>query len=88
MNIPFLDLKAQYKSIQKDVNIAIQNVLNDTAFAGGPYVKDFEDNFAEYCGVNFGIGVSSGTAALWLALKAIGVGEGDEVITVPHCCPV
>lgn len=84
MNIPFLDLKSQYKSIRTDVNSAIQNVLDNTAFAGGPYVKSFEDNFAAYCGTVFGIGVSSGTAALWLALKAIGVGVGDEVITVPN----
>jgi dTDP-4-amino-4,6-dideoxygalactose transaminase len=84
MNIPFLDLKSQYKSIRKDVNNAIQDVLDNTAFAGGPFVKSFEDNFASYCGSDIGIGVSSGTAALWLALKAIGVGEGDEVITVPN----
>ena len=84
MNVPFLDLKSQYKGIKNEVNIAIQNVLNDTAFAGGPYVASFEKNFAEYCGVDYGIGVSSGTSALWLALKALGIGEGDEVITVPN----
>lgn len=84
MNVPFLDLKAQYKGIQKEVNAAIQKVLDNTAFAGGPFVKSFEENFAAYCGTSYGIGVSSGTSALWLALKAFGVGEGDEVITTPN----
>ena len=84
MKVPFLDLKAQYESIKPEINDAIQKVLDSCAFAGGPFVKAFEKQFAEFCGCNHCIGVGSGTEALWLALLALGVGPGDEVITVPN----
>ena len=82
MNVPFLDLKAQYLSIKEEIDSAIQEVLDSCAFAGGPFVEKFEKEWAAYCGVKHAIGVGSGTDALWLALVALGVGRGDEVITV------
>jgi dTDP-4-amino-4,6-dideoxygalactose transaminase len=84
MQVPFLDLKAQYESIKHEITPAIQQVLDSCAFAGGPFVEAFEKQFAEFCGCEHGIGVGSGTEALWLALLALGVGPGDEVITVPN----
>jgi len=84
MKVPFLDLKAQYLSIKNEIDSVIQEVIDNTAFAGGPFVKKFEQQFAEYCQCKFAIGVSSGTSALWLALRGLGIGEGDEVITVPN----
>ena len=84
MKVPFLDLKAQYESIKHEINDAIQQVLDSCAFAGGPFVQAFEKQFAEFCGCEHCIGVGSGTEALWLALLALGVGPGDEVITVPN----
>ena len=84
MAVPFLDLKAQYLSIQNEVAMALQNVLDKTAFAGGRFVERFEREFALFCGVKSAIGVSSGTSALWTALLAFGIGKGDEVITTPN----
>ena len=84
MNVPFLDLKAQYSSIKEEINSAIQEVLDSCAFAGGPFVEKFEKEWAAYCGVKHTVGVGSGTDALWLTLIALGVGPGDEVITVPN----
>ena len=84
MGVPFLDLKAQYESIQHEIDPAIGRVVRSSAFAGGKYVTAFEEEFARYCGVQFAIGVGSGTEALWFALLALGVGPGDEVITVPN----
>lgn len=84
MEVPFLDLKAQYNSIRDEVNASIQQVLEKTAFAGGPFVQQFEESFATYCQTQHAIGVSNGTAALWLALAGLEVGAGDEVITVPN----
>jgi len=83
MNVPFLDLKTQYLSIKDEIQAALNKVLDQTAFAGGPFVAQFEKEFAEFCQVDHCVGVGSGTDALWLALLALGVGPGDEVITVP-----
>jgi len=83
MNVPFLNLKIQYESIQDEIQTAINNVIEKTAFAGGPFVAQFEKEFAEFCGSDYAIGVGSGTEALWLPLLASGIGPGDEVITVP-----
>ena len=83
MKVPFLDLKAQYESIKNEVAVAIQQVLDKTAFAGGPFVAQFEKEFAAFCQTQYAIGVGSGTDALWLALLGLGIGPGDEVITVP-----
>jgi dTDP-4-amino-4,6-dideoxygalactose transaminase len=82
--IPFVDLKAQYDSIKDEINEAIQNVLNNTSFIMGEELKKFEEEFAQFCDVKYAIGVANGSDALILALRACGIGEGDEVITVPH----
>lgn len=84
MKVPFLDLKTQYTSIKTQIHEAIQKVLDSCAFAGGPFVKEFEDNFAKFCEVKHCVGVGSGTEALWCALLALGIRPGDEVITVPN----
>ncbi len=83
MQVPFLDLKSQYLSIKDEVQSAINSVLEKTAFAGGPFVAEFEKEFAQFCQCKEAVGVGSGTDALWLALIGLGVGKGDEVITVP-----
>jgi dTDP-4-amino-4,6-dideoxygalactose transaminase len=83
MKVPFLDLKSQYESIKDEITVAIQQVLEKTAFAGGPFVAQFEKEFAVFCKTQYAIGMGSGTEALWLALLGLGVGPGDEVITVP-----
>jgi len=84
MRVPFLDLKAQYESIREEIDEAVRRVIERTAFAGGPFVAEFERDFAAAVGAEHAIGVSSGTSALWLALVAAGIGPGDEVITVPN----
>src|SRR5207247_8960837 len=63
---------------------AIREVIESSAFAGGPFVERFEEEFAAYCGSEYAIGVGNGTDALWLTLLALGIGPGDEVITVPN----
>lgn len=82
--IPLVDLKAQYVAIQPEIDGAIRRVVENTSFIMGPEVRAFEEAFAAYCGVDHCVGVSSGTAALELVLRALGVGPGDEVITVAH----
>lgn len=82
--IPFVDLRTQYRSIKNDIDNAIQSVLNDTAFIGGKYVTEFEKAFSEKYGVKHCIGVGNGTDAIYIALKMLGVGPGDEVITVAN----
>ena len=84
MNVPFLDLRAQYKSIEQEILEATARVLESCAFAGGPFVAQFEKEFASFCGCELTVGVGSGTEALWLSLLALGIGKGDEVITVPN----
>jgi len=84
MNIPFVDLKRQYQNIKDDVDRAIAEVISNTAFIGGPYAKAFEEAFAEFCDVSHCVGVGNGTDALFLGLRALGVGPGDEVITVAN----
>ncbi|HEY7302938.1 MAG TPA: DegT/DnrJ/EryC1/StrS family aminotransferase [Bryobacteraceae bacterium] len=83
MPIPFVDLKQQYLSIKDEVLSAVAKVFECTQFVLGKEVAAFEDEFAAYCGVRYGIGVNTGTSALHLALLAAGIGPGDEVITVP-----
>ncbi len=84
MKVPFLDLKAQHDPIRDEINAAISQVVESCAFAGGPFVERFENEFAAFCRSRFALGVGSGTEALWLALVALGVGPGDEVITIPN----
>jgi len=84
MNVPLVDLKRQYLSIKREIDEAIQEVIDKSAFIMGENVQQFENDFAAYCGVKYGVGTSSGTTALHLALLACGVKRGDEVITVPY----
>ena len=84
MKVPFLDLKAQYETIAEEITIALQRVLESNAFAGGPFVAQFEKEFAKFYNSESAIGVGSGTAALWAVLQALEIGEGDEVITAPN----
>lgn len=81
--IPFIDLKAQYRSIKPEIDAAVARVFETGQFVLGDEVEAFEREFAAYSGASYGVGVSSGTAALHLALVAAGIGPGDEVITVP-----
>jgi len=84
MNVPFLDLASHHAPLRYEFHEAIQEVIDNCAFAGGPVVAEFEKEFAEFCRCRFAIGVGSGTEALWLSLLALGIGPGDEVITVPN----
>ena len=84
MKVPFLNLRAQYDAIAGEVEQSIREVLENCAFSGGPYVDKFEEEFASFCGCSRAVGVGSGTDALWLALLALGVKAGDEVITAPN----
>jgi dTDP-4-amino-4,6-dideoxygalactose transaminase len=81
--IPFLDLKAQYQSIKTEIDAAIQSVLDSTQFVLGDRVAAFERDFAAYCQAKEAVAVNTGTSALHLSLLALGIGPGDEVITVP-----
>ncbi len=83
MNIPLVDLKVQYKEIEKEVVEAVSRVLTSASYIMGSEVLEFEKEFAEYIGVKHAISVGNGTDALVIALMACGVGEGDEVITTP-----
>ncbi|RJE71710.1 DegT/DnrJ/EryC1/StrS aminotransferase family protein [Reichenbachiella sp. MSK19-1] len=84
MKVPFVDLHAQYLSIKDDIDSAIANVISETAFIGGEPVKSFEKNYAELYGVKHCIGVANGTDSLYIAMKMLGIGTGDEVITVAN----
>jgi dTDP-4-amino-4,6-dideoxygalactose transaminase len=81
--VPFLDLKAHHDPIRHEVMAAINEVVDANAFAGGPFVSRFEDAYAKYCETKYCIGVANGTDSLWFSLLALGIGSGDEVITVP-----
>jgi len=84
MNVPFLDLKAQYKQIEQDVLPMMSKTMVNGAFVGGPQVSDFETEFAKFCDSKYCVGLNSGTDALRFALMATDVGSGNEVITVPN----
>src|SRR6476659_5819371 len=84
MRVPLVDLTAQFHSIREPVMAAIESVLESGQLFLGPHTQAFEAEFAGYCGAAFAIGVANGTDALHLALRAAGVGPGDEVITVSH----
>jgi len=81
MPVPLIDIKRQYAPIRAEVDRAIKQVMDHGQFILGPEMKKFESEIAEYCRVKHAIGVASGTDALLLALRACGVGPGDEVIT-------
>lgn len=81
MKIPQADLKAQYQTIKDEVHAAITKIIESTQFVRGSASKEFEASFAKYCETEHAVGVANGTDALMLALRALGVREGDEVIT-------
>lgn len=83
MNIPLIDLKIQYESLADELNKVTLDVLSSANYILGKNVTEFEKEFAEYVGVKHAISVGNGTDALVLTLKAMGIGEGDEVITTP-----
>lgn len=84
MNIPVFDLKRQYENLKTEIDNAFKSVLENGIFVLGENVKRFEEEFADYLGAGFAVGVGSGTEALHLSLKACDIGYGDEVITVPN----
>ena len=78
--ISCLDLKGQHQQVKKEIFEAFEKVYEKTAFSGGPFVEEFENSFSTFCDVKYSIGVSNGTTALHLAMLAMGIGAGDEVI--------
>src|SRR2546422_107937 len=84
MNVPLLDLRAQHEPLHQEILGTIDRVMKSGEFIMGREVAALEESIAKYCGVRFGVGVSSGTDALLVALMALGVGPGDEVITPPY----
>lgn len=83
MEVPLLDLKPQYAAVKDEVDAAVEDVIASQRFVLGPVVEACEEAVAAYCGCRHGVGVSSGTDALLLALMAEGIGPGDEVVTTP-----
>lgn len=81
MNVPFVDLKAQYLTIKDEIDRSIQDVLNESSFVGGKRVAAFETALSQLYGSRNSIGVGNGTDAIFIALKMLGIGPGDEVIT-------
>ena len=77
MNVPFVDLKSQYNSIKNEIDQAIQDVINQSAFIGGPFVKRFEQEFGQYISAKHCIGCANGTDGLQIVLKALDIGLND-----------
>ncbi|MBM7623044.1 DegT/DnrJ/EryC1/StrS family aminotransferase [Sporohalobacter salinus] len=84
MNIPFMDLSDCYDQIYDEVMEKIKGLIHNTRFVGGEEIDKFESEFADYCNVDYAVGCGNGTDALTLSLKALGIGSGDRVITVPN----
>lgn len=82
-DIPLVDLRAQYRVLKAEIDAAIARVVESARFIMGPEVQNFEAAFAAYCSARHAVGVSSGTAAIELTLRALGIGPGDEVVTTP-----
>ena len=84
MKIPYINLRGQHWPIKKEILSRIENVLDNGQFILGEEVRVFEKRFAELCGTPYALGVATGTDALFLTMKALGIGRGDEVITAPN----
>ncbi len=84
MQVPLLDINAQLEPIRTEIKNAVNEVIDSTRYIGGPKITELETTIAEYCGAKFGIGVSSGTDALLVALMALDIKEGDLVLTTPY----
>lgn len=84
MKVPYINLKGQHAAIRKEILSALSRVFRDSDFILGKEVRTLEKRFARYCGTRFAVGVNSGTDALFLAMKSLGIGQGDEVITTPN----
>lgn len=84
MNVPFLDLKAQYRAIAGEISAAMDPVMANADYILGDELEMFEQEFAAYCGAKYAVGLDTGISALELCLRALGIGPGDEVITVSH----
>jgi dTDP-4-amino-4,6-dideoxygalactose transaminase len=84
MKVPFVDLKTQYLSIKEDIDSAISTVIDETTFIGGRFVKEFEKKFAELYGVKNMVSCANGTDSLYILMKMLGIGAGDEVITAAN----
>ena len=86
MRVRFLELTRQTAAVRPELDVAIDRVLSGGVYVGGEEVEAFEHEFASFCGAGFAVGVNSGTDALELALRALGIGPGDEVVTVANTC--
>lgn len=84
MNVPFVDLKAQYKNLKSEIDSAIHSVIEQTSFVRGKFVEEFEKVYAAKYGVKHCISCANGTDAIYITLKALGIGSGDEIITVAN----
>src|SRR5438309_6885962 len=84
LNVPFMELKNEHRLLREQIRSAWEAALDSAAFVGGGAVEQFENSFAQFCEVKHAIGVANGTDALLLALKALGVGRDDEVITAAN----
>jgi len=81
MKIPYVDLKAQYLFLKDEIDLKIRSLIENTSFIGGEEVKKFTEDFAKLYGVNHFVPLANGTDALYITMKMMGIGPGDEVIT-------
>ena len=86
MMVPFLDLARQTAALRPELDLAVHRVLEGGTYVGGEEIQAFEHEFARFCGAGYAVGVNSGTDALELALRALGIGAGDEVVTAANGC--